>query len=292
MGHWIVREVKGRVENYDTTERYGNRFIVTIRLRHEPSVADRSSSPPLFTETPRLEWNEVILFKDLAARTFWEWKGDLYSYKPGAATFKAWRKRYLEAYERAARNPTHFEILNGSSELSVNGSPVTLRQLLEASTARTGGSRFIPRMGQLTLSRSSSAPPLPISEREKAETVRRFIQRNSCELTVEILDRPAIVTNTTTAGYATMRKERLLRFDCGVGGNRIKAHQMLLVDVPAGRGAWRRSAALGWMQVTLPHEGFFSNFASADLLNPSQSVFDYHALQLGDYQGLNFGEFR
>jgi hypothetical protein len=290
MGHWSVTEVRGQFADYDTQEQYGNRFVVTIRLRHEPSAADRSSSPPLFTETPLLEWNEVILFKDLTAHTFWEWEGDLYSYKPGARTFKAWRRRYLEAYERAAGSPTHFDFLNGKSELTVNGVPVTLRQLLETSPAESGASRFLSRIrpagGAVTTQR------LPTNEMEKAAAVRRFIQRNSCELVVEILDRPGIGISQAASNYATMRKERLLRFDCGAGGHRIKAHQILLVDVPAGRHAWRRSAALGWAQTSLSLQSYHANFAGGDILNPRQSEFDYYALGLGDSQGLTFGEFR
>jgi hypothetical protein len=288
MGHWSVTEVRGQFADYDTQEQYGNRFVVTIRLRHEPSPADRSSSPPLFAESPRLEWHEVILFKDLAERTFWEWEGDLYSYKPGARTFMAWRRRYLEAYERASRNPTDFEVLNGRSELSVNGVPVSLRQLLEAS--QSGASRFLSRIRPRAS--SSATQHIPTSEIEKADAVRRFIQRNSCELTVEILDRPGIGIVQSASSYAAMRKERLLRFNCGAGGHRIQAHQMLLVDVPAGRHAWRRSAALGWTQTSLALQGYHANFESRDLLNPRQSEFDYYALRLGDYQGLTYGEFR
>jgi len=269
---------------YEVGEHEGNPFIAMEFVAGDSLEKILRSDKRLTL----IEWYESILFKDLAARTYWEWSGDLFAYKPGAATFKAWRKRYLEVYRRAEGNPTLYDFLKGSSELQVNGRPVTRRQLLEPPTTGTSMSRFIASFGQS----KQPVPAAPTGDVEKSETVRRFIQRNACELTVQILDLPGIGTNQGSESYLTMRKERLLRFDCGAGGNRVKGYQFLQVDVPAGRGAWVRTAALGWAQLSLPIDGFMPNMAENTFMNPAQSQFDHSALELGDYNGLHWGEFR
>jgi hypothetical protein len=171
---------------------FGSRFTLSIQLSHRPSAADLSSTPPPFVESPRLEWNERIITKNITAGQYWDWENDLYSFQPTAATFKAWRQRYVEAYRRAVEMPSDYERHNGSSELRVNGVPVTRDQLLgpsPAAPAPTIISRFAnwSRLGRRVAPAQGSDQQLPMTNLAKAEVVRRFIQINICELRVEML---------------------------------------------------------------------------------------------------------
>lgn len=259
MGFWSITDVRGEIEDLaDRPAMFGSQFTLSVQLSHRPSAADLSSTPPPFNEPPRLEWNERIITKNISAGEYWEWENDLYSFQPNAATFKAWRQRYIEAYRRAVEMPSDYGRHNGSSELRVNGVPVTRDQLLgapPAAPAATISSRLAnwSRFGRRSAPAQASAQPLSMTNLEKAEVVRRFIQTNTCELCVEILDRPALGLNTNAQGYATMKKERLLLFDCGFGAQKVKAYQHLMVDVPAGKQNWVRSAGMGWINLPMDY---------------------------------------
>jgi hypothetical protein len=321
-----VTEVSGGFRERKVPNELGHEFTVTLRFRHT-----QAPNHP-YDEMPRLVWSEKILFKDYKTMKFWEWGedgvgSDLYGYSPDAGTFKAWRQRYLLAYQNA--NHESPDCYFGDSRLTVNGGPVTT-QMIQAAAAQPatemlgwaanrvvqtrGGaaSRFhLPSLGQrrdriaptvgttvgtaaITATIVGAAPAVATeainSAEKKAKAVRSFIHQHDCELTVTIIDRPSIAVSNRHA-------ERLLLFNCGVAGRTIRANQRLQTNPPEGTP--RAHFALGWQELTLPLDGFSADmnkgiynlqYEARLLADPPDLV--SHALSLEIDGHLGNGEYR
>jgi hypothetical protein len=234
---WRVLGVTGSGENLDTSETFGHTFRVRIVLEHRPSSAFAASNLQPFEEPPTLQWNEKISFLNHKKETFWDWSGDLYAFKRNrSVTFKPWRSRYYEAYNTAMMASTH---------------PLMLRGSVELLDERDRGIRIthLPRQ------------PIPQDDRQKAEVIRRFISRNICRLVVDIHDRPAIHVSPHQDKWAEVHKERLLLFDCGVGGTRVRASQYLKVKGSDPKTTWQRSFQMHWGSANLPSHNYLREFS-------------------------------
>jgi hypothetical protein len=150
----------------------------------------------------------------------------------------------LEAYKRANRRATLFEVLNGSATLTRQGQLVSDQQIRDAFEPAPSGLRSL-------LQRQA---PAPLTDEQAAQAVRAFIHTNDCELTVEVLDRPAIAT-----GNQQRNVERLLLFDCGVAGQTVRAYQLVRTHSPHPPNLFQPNgnAGMNWPAPnTLPLAGF------------------------------------
>jgi len=251
---WRVLQVTGSGENLDTSEAFGHTFRLRIVLEHRPSSTSAASNLP-FVEPPALVWNERISFLDHRKETFWEWSGDLYALKGNTTlTFKPWRSRYCEAYNRAMMQSTH---------------PVRLRGSVELLDERDQEIRITHLPGQ----------PIPQDEYQKAEMIRRYISRNICKLVVEIHDRPSINVSPHQDNWAEVHKERLLLFDCGVGGNHVRASQYLKVKgSDPTKTTWQRSFQMQWGSTNLSSHNYLREFS------PHLYSFDSTPPRAGEYE--------
>lgn len=219
MGHWTLESVLHRTAVYDTTELFGNHYIVSFRLRYEPTTFGS------YKETPRLSWNEVITMKEhhRAPRTLWEFRTNMYDHNPLSRTFEAWVGRYYHAYNFVKGMAP--DLLRGSVRmLDKRGGPVPAGEL-----------RTVHGNAQ------------------KAAEVRAYIQKRGCMLFIEIDDVPSI-----NIPRGVEHKERLLVFNCGVegGGPRTQAFQYLDVDSAIPKAQWVRRFELTPPTIGLKTTGF------------------------------------
>lgn len=305
MGLWtVVRVTPSFTPNAagPAATSLGHTFSLTVEMRHTPTPREPFSH---YAEMPRIIWREKIVFKDHTSGRFWEWgdvesqsaegnifQGDLYSYRPTAATFAAWRSRYILAYRAAAGQPPIFANAYGSAVLTMNRQPVSLRAIDHASNPPSSAFASMRRMIK---------DPVPATTDEaRASAIRAFIHQNDCTLTVTLIDRPA-VTN-----IANRRFERLLLFNCGVPGHMIRAHQLLRNHDDAGPVPPLQQFALNWpTPPTLPVDGMLPNLDNAignmqydrDLLGTPGVGNHALSLQIGSHlldpaSGANAGEYR
>jgi hypothetical protein len=249
---WAVESVTPRWQALTAAGVFGHQFTVRISMRHTPNPSQH-----LFDDPPSLIWRESITQKEFHSLEFWRWEGDLYGQRPGAATFKAWRQRYVEAYNAAINMPTSRLFLNGSVELvDAAGRPI----------------RIGPTPGQ----------PLPLTDEAKAVYMRRLILKMECVLHIEIDDRPALANNVPNSPIERMgrRRERLLLFECGAGARLIRAAQHLVLDqyIPTNsihlfNNGWSpaRIHTAGFNEVPCPSQIY--RFESSEITRPDRGEF-------------------
>ena len=270
---WRVLSIAGSGENVDTSETFGHTFKLRIVLEHNPmsagalmqagtvaglggaglfNAAQLKSMVGAPKEPPDLVWNEKICFLDHQKKTFWNWSGDLYLFKRTARTFKAWVSRYYEAYNTAMGQRTDPLALRGRVELlDERDIPIPAQR--------------ITRLYGKPIPQGTGDGGGEITDAQKAEVIRRFISRNICRLVVEIHDRPGIHVSKNQDNFKALDKERLLLFDCGVGGQRVRASQYLKVKGSAPKGNWERSFEMHWSRTDLPSHGYVRGFPPTDL---------------------------
>jgi hypothetical protein len=229
---WTVESFTGDGEDLNQGQLFGNLFKVCILLRYRPAAPFEMNAGFPFVETPKLQWFEQIYFRDHQLRRCWQWSGDLYQYRPDSQTFRAWRLRYVAAYDTAVGQRNSAGFLRGVVELrDANGAPIVLR------------GQDIPNDGW-----------------DKAHTIRNLIRRIECQLYIEIHDVPSIVVENHVPGNH-VQKERLLLFDCGMEGRRIQASQYLRIDTSQAQQAPEREFRMFWTRTDLPIGKCRSDFA-------------------------------
>jgi len=215
-------------------------------MRYNPGGAGNTA----FIESPHLTWKEEIFYKNHKEKSYWHWKDNLFAYRPLGGTFQSWRRRYIEAYNTATMAPTLRGLIKGAVELRDSaGHPVRITHL--------------------------PGRPQPVTDEEKARFIRNFIQKNGCQLSVEIDDYPAVAisppevySHLNPQGLPKVpqhiaqdverlekRNERLLLFECGVGVNLVTASQYIVIDQYL-RANWIRQFARGHLRSTLPFDGY------------------------------------
>jgi hypothetical protein len=205
-----------------------------LKTPEPPAAPFAASAGHPFVETPELQWLEQIYFKDHRNQTCWEWSGDVYINNPNSRTFHAWRTRYSAAYDTAMGQSEPAFLLRGVVELrDANGNPIRITHL---------PGQYIPQ-----------------SRAEKAEKIRNLIRRIECQLYVEIHDRPSINISQHQNNWPDVQKERLLLFDCGVGGKRVQASQYLRVGGSLPE-IWKREFQMFWLRTNLPMGNYKQEF--------------------------------
>jgi hypothetical protein len=247
---WTIQSVNLSWRDQVSEIIFGHIFTVQIVMRYNPGGAGNAA----FIESPPLTWGEEIFFKDHKEKRYWHWEDDLFAYRPLAQTFNAWRRRYIEAYNTAVMSPSIRWAIKGAAELNYSpGHPVRITHL----------------PGQ----------PQPRTDEEKARFIRNFIQKNGCQLSVEIDDYPAVAISPAEV-YSHLnpqgqpkipahiandverlqnKKERLLLFQCGVGASLVTASQYIATDQYL-RANWIRQFARGHVRSSLPVDGYARDF--------------------------------
>ncbi len=194
-------------------ENYGTTFQVRFRLKY---TTGRGS----YTEMPRLEWKETILMMNHGAGEWWVHSGDQYARNPKSVTFKTWGNRYITACDSVwyQEGPGYAVKL-----YDVNGRPLP-KTALGATKHKL--------------------------DKAKADAVRTYLMSHGGIMEVEITDKPAILR--PEAG-ATVHKERLLTFDCGLRGMgpRVKAYQYIHIDSSTDASTWKREVV--YSDITPPY---------------------------------------
>ena len=243
---WTIQSVNISWRDQVSNIIFGHVFTVHILMRYNPGGAGNTA----FIESPHLTWNEEIFYKNHKEKSYWHWEGNLFVNRPLAPTFHAWRRRYIEAYNTATMAPAIRELINGAVELRDSaGHPVRITHL--------------------------PGKPQPVTDEEKASFIRKFIQKNGGQLSVEIDDRPAVATSPPEV-YSHLnpqglpkvpqhiaqdverlekRNERLLLFECGVVPNLVTASQYIVTDQYL-RANWIRQFARGKLRSNLPFDGY------------------------------------
>ena len=146
----------------------------------------------------------------------------MYQHNPTSQTLKIWARRYIEAYNDVMNQPY---VHKGESKLlNRHGQPVRVPDLRQGLT----------------------------DPQDKANAVRSYLQRNGGILNIEIHDVPAISTPKNGE-----HKERLLVFNCGIAGSRMKlsAEQFIEVNAAVPQHQWQREFNVGqtraWQAGTL-----------------------------------------
>ena len=161
-----------------------------------------------FVEMPRLEWKETITMLEKNKKEWWTVDFDQYARNPASCTLRTCFTRYLLAYDW---------VVQGNSLVSLkdkNGG------VIKKSTFKQG-----------------------LTRGKAADCVRDYLKKNGGILEFTIMDSPAIVKPTD----ATVHKERILTFDCGIQGlgTRVVAFQHLIVDGNKPEADWHRECKTG-----------------------------------------------
>lgn len=197
MGRWTLDSITGNTSSLNG-ETIGHNVNVTYKLRYEPSTFGK------FQELPILEWNEQIFMIEHHSKEWWEFSTNMYQHNPLSKTLEVWAKRYYVAYDTA------------------KGSPFMGK----------GGVKLLTKGGQPVLGGSLSTAN---SEAEKADVVRKYLQKNGGRLEITIHDIPSINKPDDQT-----HKERLLVFNCGFagGGPRYRGTQYLDMDGAVSPTKW------------------------------------------------------
>ena len=214
MGNWTLEGLTGGFTALNTASNIGHDFRVTYKLRYRPTMLDK------FTEPPKLDWYEWVKKKDHLAGEWHEYEGNQYAVKPNSYTLQIWNRRYIQAFNTAARLPKPNHKTKGNSTLlDKAGHPVPL--------AKLGGR--------------------PVTdEKTQADLVRGYLKSNGGVLQIEIHDIPSI-TLPLGVGEHT---ERLLLFNVGVvgGAMRVKAEQYMHVNQATLPTTWSQVFHMNYSQ--------------------------------------------
>lgn len=206
MGQWNVLSINCRHKPLNTPSNFGTEWFVTYKLKYTPSMIGN------FTEPPKMDWDETILFVDRAKQEWWEFRGNFYTQKPDSPTMAVWAQRYHRAYLHAHKEPFtgSFGEAKGHSKLfDKNNVPVTAQALGK-------------HMG--------------VDAQNKA--VQKYLKDKGGILEIEVHDVPSL--NKVLAGGTAKDIERVLIFNCGVEGSgmRAKGWQHVKMDSSQPASSW------------------------------------------------------
>jgi len=214
MGTWTLEGLAGGFTPLITADAFGHNFRVSYKMRYKPSTFDK------FVEPPILDWYEQVKKKDHLAGEWHEYEMNMYALKPQSYTLMVWGRRYVEAYNHAAKLPRGVDKMKGSSMLlDKKGNPVPLSAL---------GGKVVA------------------DANKKSDLVRSYLKSNGGILQIEIHDVPAITLPLGPGEHV----ERLLIFNVGIvgGGMRVRAEQYLHVNQATLQGTWGHVFHMGHSQ--------------------------------------------
>lgn len=197
MGQWTLMSARlGWVK--ERNDLYGHNFGVVFKLKYTKSLIGS------FTEMPQLEWKETITMIEQRAGTWWQFIDDQYNRLPSSPTFLNWVNRYKNAFLYVRESPPDTEFNWTARFYDANGNKLKRDDF--------------PRLN---------------TDKEKADYVRTYLQKNGGIMEINAMDTPAISKNSVTA---LTHKNRILTFDCGLRGSsmRTKLYQHLIVDGSKG----------------------------------------------------------
>lgn len=197
MGRWTLESISGSTSPY-VSETVGHNVNVTYKLRYTPSMMGK------FQELPILEWNEQIFLIEHHKGEWWQFSTNMYQHNALSKTLEVWAKRYIVAYDTA--NGSQFMGKGGAKLLTTAGQPVQGKVLGTAHSAS-----------------------------DKADAVRRYLQKSGGRLEISIHDIPSINKPDDQT-----HKERLLVFNCGFagGGPRYAGTQYLNMNGALAPTQW------------------------------------------------------
>ena len=101
MGIWSVLSVAQRHTMLNNATNIGINYYVTFRLQYSKAGSSK------FVEPPKMAWDEIILYNDHAAKTRWEFRGNMYTHKPDSPTVAVSARRMLSEHTsmRTGRRP-------------------------------------------------------------------------------------------------------------------------------------------------------------------------------------------
>ena len=183
---------------------YGTTFPVRFNLTYHQSGFGA------FKEMPTLEWKETITLIDRNAGTYWQYVVDQYARLPDSMTLRSWPNRYPNLYDAV------WYRLMGNQPTVLKG-----------------------KRGEI-LDKHLFGPRLIHNSGQKADAVRNYLKRNGGQCEIEIIDRPSILR---PQNGNTVKKERLLTFDCGLRGlgPRVRGYQHVVVDSDRPEHEWTRT---------------------------------------------------
>jgi insecticidal toxin complex protein TccC len=203
-GKWNLQKLQISYSDLNSDEAVGNNIVVGIELSYKPDWKDRVLG--VFQEMPDLRWREEITLNDFSKDHSWSFKADMLAHNPASRTMEVWPRRYIEAFNTAAGQPS---LVRGA---------VVLRDLQgnNVSVASLGGEVS--------------------GNEEKSKAVRHYLSRNGGVLAIEVHDVPSIITRENT------HKERLLDIQVGLAGMKTKQrlYQYLSVEVTPEKSVSKR----------------------------------------------------
>jgi len=218
MGSWSVLSVAQRHTTLNNATNLGINYYVTFRLQYTKSAFGK------FVEPPLMAWDEIILYNDHAAKTRWEFRGNMYTHKPASPTVAVWAQRYHRAYWHAHGQAYPDSRAKGHSKLfDMKGSPVT------------GATLGKVPPGNFT---SLTSPEQGSIYGKQNAAVQEYLKKNGGILEIEVHDIPSILRPTNSGKAKNV--ERLLTFNCGVTGTgpRVQAWLYSKVDSTKQERDW------------------------------------------------------
>jgi hypothetical protein len=213
MGIWSVLSVAQRHTMLNNATNIGINYYVTFRLQYSKAGSSK------FVEPPKMAWDEIILYNDHAAKTRWEFRGNMYTHKPDSPTVAVWAQRYFRAYFHAHGQEAPFSNAKGHSKLfDLKGTPVTGATL---GKSPPGNLRELPGQEQNIIFGKQNA------------AVQEYLKKNGGILEIEVHDIPSILKPTNTGKAKSI--ERLLTFNCGVTGTGPRVQAWLYSKVDSGK---------------------------------------------------------
>lgn len=204
IGKWQLEKLQFSYSNLNSDEAIGNNVVANIELSYKPDWKD--SVLGVFQEMPDLKWKERITLNDFSKKQSWSFKADMFQHNPSSRTMEVWPRRYIEAYNSAAGQPT---LVRGA---------VVLRDLQGNNVSLAGLG------GEVS------------GNEEKSKAVRDYLSKNGGVLAIEVHDVPSIITRENT------HKERLLEIQVGLSGVKTKAaiNQYLNVEITPEKSVSKR----------------------------------------------------
>ena len=195
IGKWQLEKLQFSYSDLNSDDAVGNNVVANIELSYKPDWKD--SLLGVFQEMPNLKWKERITLNDFSKNQSWSFKADMLQHNPSSRTMEVWPRRYIEAFNSAAGQPT---LVRGA---------VVLRDLQGNNVSLAGLG------GEVS------------GNEEKSKAVRDYLSKNGGVLAIEVHDVPSILTRENT------HKERLLEIQVGLSGVKTKTaiNQYLNVEI-------------------------------------------------------------
>ncbi len=204
VGKWQLEKLQFSYSDLNSDDAVGNNVVANIELSYKPDWKD--SVLGVFQEMPNLKWKERITLNDFSKKHSWSFKADMFQHNPSSRTMEVWPRRYIEAYNSAAGQPT---LVRGA---------VVLRDLQGNNVSLAGLG------GEVS------------GNEEKSKAVRDYLSKNGGGLAIEVHDVPSIITRENT------HKERLLEIQVGLSGVKTKTaiNQYLSVEITPEKSVSKR----------------------------------------------------